>query len=60
MADVRTGKSNPESFVAQWKIPVEEQGQRMQGTWTLDSVDDAYTLEGTWNGQAFRLRAVAP
>jgi hypothetical protein len=60
MADVRTGASNPEAFVAQWKIPAAEQGQRMQGTWTLDTVDDAYTLEGTWNGQEFRLRAVAP
>lgn len=60
MADVRTGESNPEAFVAQWKIPAEEQGQRVKGTWTLDTVDDAYTLEGTWNGQEFRLRAVAP
>jgi len=60
MADVRTGESNPEAFVAQWKIPAEEQGQRVKGTWTLDTVDDAYTMEGTWNGQEFRLRAVAP
>jgi hypothetical protein len=60
MADVRTGASSQNAFVAQWKIPAAEQGQRMQGTWTLDTVDDAYTLEGTWNGQEFRLRAVAP
>ena len=60
LADVRTGESNPEAFVAQWKIPAEEQGQRVKGTWTLDTVDDAYTMEGTWNGQEFRLRAVAP
>jgi hypothetical protein len=60
MADVRTNGSNADAFVAQWKIPAEEQGQRIQGTWTLDTVDDAYTLDGTWNGQAFRLRAVAP
>jgi hypothetical protein len=58
MADVNWSLSNPNQFEATWKLPVHEQGQRLNGKWTLDSLDQAYELRGTWNGQPFALRAV--
>lgn len=57
MADVNWSLSNPNQFEATWKLPVHEQGQRLNGKWTLDSLDQAYELRGTWNGQPFALRA---
>jgi len=39
-------------------LPAREQGQTLRGTWQLDSLDQAYELRGTWNGQPFALRAV--
>ena len=58
LADVRREKSEPTKFLADWRIPAAEQGQRLRGTWTYDSIDEVYSLEGRWNGQSLRLRAV--